>query len=482
MFPLPFLKSRVRPLIPPRVTAQRAASDRVPYSQKIRQPMTVAQRPQVTGNLFTTTLAGQDFVWMGTNRADFYRYLRDHVPIISSAIWSWVHLCATPQSYSMEGPESEKARAAKVLKDLETRVFENPLVRRSGISQLTEQFFLELFTVGSFAGEIIPLADGTGMDYFHTLDPDLIHWERDGRWKAYLVDENDNAFYENTRGGLRPSMSSNTDGQRPTLVRSDHPQRPTLVRSGSGGSDEKRIYLNPERFFFATLGADIMNPRGIEPLASIPFVAQIQEAMLSDMARSARSAGTPRLQIRVHPPQAFQHEGEKEYQARINRYFDDTVSQFQRLDSDDNIFTWDDVEVTMIGGDGNRNFTWRLNREQVIEDVITGLRLYPWVVGRSHGTTKNWVESQFNLLMQIVDSVQGLGASLGNFLRNTELKMKGLSVTTEHKFAPNQDPFLLTRMQARSVEFDTVHKKVLAGYISKDDGARELGYEKAFEE
>jgi hypothetical protein len=138
------------------------------------------------------------------------------------------------------------------------------------------------------------------------------------------------------------------------------------------------------------------------------------------------------------------------------------------------------VEVTIIGGDQNRNFTWRLNREQVIEDVVTGLRLFPWVLGRSHGTTKNWVEAQFNLLMQIVDSVQTLGASLGNYLRNTELRMKGLSVTSEHVFAPNQDPFLLTRMQSRAVEFDTVDKKVQRGYISKDDGARELGYPAAF--
>ncbi len=73
-----------------------------------------------------------------------------------------------------------------------------------------------------------------------------------------------------------------------------------------------------------------------------------------------------------------------------------------------------------------------------------------------------------------------LGASLGNYLRNTELKMKGLSVSTEHLFEANQDPFLLQRMQSRAVEFDTIDKKVQRGYISKDDGARELGYEKAF--
>ena len=431
MFPVPFLKSKHRPLVPPRVAARRAQSGTVPLppSGAVRAP----QKQTVTGNLFTTTLDGQDFTWMGANRADFYRYLRDHVPIISAAIWSWVHLCATPQSYMLEGSQSEKERAVKILADLEARVLENPLIRRDGIKQLTEQFFLELFTVGSFAGEIIPLADGTGIEYFHTIDPDLIQWERDGRWRAFIEDE---------RG--------------------------------------KRTYLSPERFFFAALGADITHPHGIEPLASVPFVAQIQEAMLSDMARSARNAGTPRLQVRIRPPQPFTHENDKEYQARINRYFDDTVSQFSRLEADDNLFTWDDVEVTIIGGDQNRNFTWRLNREQVIEDVVTGLRLFPWVLGRSHGTTKNWVEAQFNLLMQIVDSVQTLGASLGNYLRNTELRMKGLSVTSEHVFAPNQDPFLLTRMQSRAVEFDTVDKKVQRGYISKDDGARELGYPAAF--
>ncbi|MCB1060559.1 MAG: hypothetical protein KDB65_10020 [Calditrichaeota bacterium] len=404
-----------------------------------QQPVVIpSERPDpprnVTGNLFSATLDGNEFVWTGTNRSEFYRYLRDHVPIISSAVWAWVHLCATPQSYALSGSETEKRSAEKILDALDKRMLENPLVRRSGLAHLTEQFFLELFTTGRFCGEIIPLPDGKGIDYFHTIDADLVQWERDGRWKAFLEDD---------KG--------------------------------------KKLYLNPQRFFFASLGADVSNPRGIEPLASIPFVAQIQEAMLSDMARSARMAGTPRLQIKVKPPKAFQHETDKEYQNRANRYFDDTVSQFRQLDPDDNIFTWDDVEITMIGGDSNRNFTWRLNREQVIEDVVTGLRLYPWVVGRSHGTTKNWVEAQFNLLMQIVDSVQNLGASLGNFLRNTELAMQGNLCKSEHIFEPNQDPFQLTRMQARNIEFDTVDKKVKRGYISKDDGARELGYAKAFD-
>ncbi|MBL0062760.1 MAG: hypothetical protein IPP40_15080 [bacterium] len=116
----------------------------------------------MTGNLFSATLDGNEFIWTGTNRAEFYRYLRDHVPIISSAVWAWVHLCATPQSYTLSGSEAEKRNADAILAALEKRMLENPLVRRAGIAHLTEQFFLELFTTGRFCGELIPLPDGNG--------------------------------------------------------------------------------------------------------------------------------------------------------------------------------------------------------------------------------------------------------------------------------------------------------------------------------
>jgi len=421
----PFHKPPPRPRAQPRAEGRRAYRDITPRS--------TTGPPPVTGNLFSATLDGQDFVWLGTNRTEFYRYMRDHVPIISAAIWSWVHLCCTPQSFTLIGTESDKAAARDILSDLDRRIFENPFVRRPGVNHLTELFFLELFTTGRFAGEIVPLADGSGIDYFQTIDADTLRWERERRWTAYAENE-------------------------------------------SG----ERIALDPARFFYATLGSDINDPRGIEPLASIPFVAQIQEALLFDMARSSRNAGTPRLQIRVTPPPPFAHESEKEYQERINRYFDETVSQFARLDPDDNLFTWNDVEVKVIGGDQGRTFVWRLNREQVIEDVITGLHLFPWVLGRSHGTTKNWVEAQFNILMQIVDAVQDMGTSLANWLRNTELRLRGNLATAQHVFSPNQDPFLLPKMQAHAIEFETIDKKVQRGYISKDDGARLLGYMKAF--
>jgi hypothetical protein len=57
--------------------------------------------------------------------------------------------------------------------------------------------------------------------------------------------------------------------------------------------------------------------------------------------------------------------------------------------------------------------------------------------------------------------------------------MHGIQAKSEHVFEPNQDPFQYSRQQAKSVEFETIDKKVRRGYISKDDGARELGYHKS---
>ena len=138
------------------------------------------------------------------------------------------------------------------------------------------------------------------------------------------------------------------------------------------------------------------------------------------------------------------------------------------------------MEIALIGGSGGAPFTWKVNREQVIEDVITGMRLFPWVVGRTHGTTKNWVQAQFNLLMQEVDSIQEEAKAFADWLRNTELQMAGINAKSFHIFAPNQDPFILDKARTSAIIFDTIDKKVKGGYINKDDGAKELGYLKAY--
>ncbi len=367
------------------------------------------------------------FIYTGTNRADFYRFLRDSIPIVSAAIWTWKNLCATPQTYILDGSESETAQARKILKALEKRIHPNRFLRGKGVNRLSEDFFLELFTTGAYAGVIVPFADGSGIDYFHQIDASKIFWEGEGRLKPYI---------EDARGD--------------------------------------KIYLPRDTFFFSALGADIRNPGGIEPLASIPFVVAVEQLMLEDMARSSHNAGNPRIHVKIAPPPRFESEGDSEYVERVNSYFDETVNQFTRLEPDENLFTWSDVEVKIVGAEPGRNYIWKINREQVVEDVITGLKLFPWALGRSHGTTKNWVQAQFNILMQIVDAIQEAGAAFADWLRTTELRMKDNLALPKHRFAPNQDPFLLERRQAQQVHFKTVHSMFQEGYLTKEQAMQEL--------
>ena len=400
------------------------------------QPKAPAETPVGT-DLFGTILSGQQFFWLGHNRSEFYRFMRDRIPIISSAVWTWVHLCATPQTLLLEGSDTAKESAQTILHELDKRILPNPATRQPAIEHIIEQFFLELFTVGRFAATIVLTKDGKSIDYLENHNTDLISWKMvNHRWQPY-------------QKSIEPN---GTDTLIPT-----------------------------ENLFYASFGADVNNPAGTEPLSCIPFVTEIQESLAFDMAKSSHSAGNPRLHIAITPPPAFAHESEKEYQSRINSYFDDTVSEFKNLDPEDTLFTWEDINVKVLGM-GMGNFAWRLNREQIIEDVITGLHLYPWALGRSHGTTKNWVESQFNVLMQVVDSVQNQAIALANWIRNKELELKGSKVTSAHVFAPNQDPFILNKMNARDIEFRTIDNYVRRGYISKDEGAQRLGLPKAHQQ
>lgn len=367
----------------------------------------------------------------GYSRADLYRYLRDHIPVVSAGVWTWVHLCATPQRMTLRGPDAEAARADRLLAALSRRVYPRADGDGRGFERLVESVLLDLFTTGRVALEAKLLPDRSGISHVIAHDASRIVWHTDAQGR----------------------------------------QHPWLE-----GEDAHSRRLLPDTLFFRTLQNDLHQPHGIEPLASIPFVVEIEQRMLNDMARASHNAGTPRLQVRMAPPDRNPGEDHETYTKRINTYFSDTMTQFKHLEPDDNVFTWSDVEVELIGGSGSEGSVWKINREQVIEDVITGLKLFPWALGRSHGTTKNWIYAQYNLLMQIVDSVQLLGSDLVEWLARLELRLRGNLADPRWVFAPNQDPFLLDRNRARLLELERVERLVKGGFISKAQAARELGY------
>ena len=382
------------------------------------------------------------FAFNGANRGEFYRWMRDSIPIISAGVWAWVRLCSTHMSRRIEGSAAERLRAELLLESLDHRILETPYGRGSGLQKLTEAYFLELFTTGRFAGEVVLSANKRSIDHFRFLNPYRIGWEhREEGWVPY----------------------SSEDGA----------DNISKVGEKSLNNSPQELF-DPHTFFYGTLGTDLTNPGGIEPLATIPFVSEIEQMMLEDMARSSHNAGTPRLQVKIGRPPRFDFEDDSDYTRRAETFFDGLVNQFQNLEPDDNIFTWNDVEVTLVGGSG-KQWEWRLNRDQVVEDVITGLKLFPWVLGRTHKTTQNWVQSQFDFLMQMVETYQRSGSDLIDWLCNLELELNGVEATVSHHFSHHPDPFRLERVQAERTEIENAIMLVEKGYITKEESMKRLG-------
>lgn len=371
----------------------------------------------------------------GAFLGDFYSFMRRRVPLIGNGLSAWVDLSSNCPVLEMEGgSDLAQGRAAESLKNLDNRVYEFDF-EQAGFERLIELFFLGYYTNGRFAAEIVPFPSLNGVSHVVLIDPFSIKMRREGG-----------------KVRLYQKLSNN------------QPDR-----------------LLPEgRIFYSAFDPDLKHPYGYSLLDGIVWVVEIKEKMMSDMANASHNAGYPRLHVGIAPPEIIPGEAAIGFVGRADTEFTETVDAFRDLDVDDNIFTWSNVEVKVVGGGQSMDFNWSINFDRVNDEVVSGLRLYPWVLGLSASTTKNWVQSQHDLLMQRVSRGALSGARFLDWIRNTHLRLEGSPVRTKQLFEPIRDPGKLIQERAEKFEFDRVDLMVTRGYISKDEGARRMGLRGAF--
>ena len=365
----------------------------------------------------------------------FYRLISRYYPMASDAVWVWKYLCSTKQHVDFEGgSDAIKNRAKELTSALDARISTMKFVQGGGMDFLINQMFDSVFTQGRFAGEI-------------AVDPNL-----DGIHSVKILDPFKVKFADNSQ--RTPYYCENSNLCKP---------------------------LNENTFFYYGLDMCFDNPYGAAMLDSCWNLMKIADEMLEDMRLSSSNAGTPRLHIKVKQPAQVEGESITDYSARCQDYFDSYMSQFQEIAADDNFYSWDDLTIGSVGGNNNQGFVWKINRQVIDEEIISGFHLYPWVLAKSFSTTKNWVRSQFDLIMSQVESVQGAAKRFSEWIRNTNLKLAGITETTaHHSFIPIRDPARKDVAIAESFEIANAERKTRDGFISPDDAARELSYDKAW--
>ncbi|MCP4608914.1 MAG: hypothetical protein GY845_09395 [Planctomycetes bacterium] len=367
----------------------------------------------------------------------YYSFITRYYPAAGAAVWTWKNLCSTKQEVKFLGnSDSQKKKAVEETLELDKRISPFKFVKTDGMQFLISIFFKYIFTYGRFCGDMILDANNQGVATFKIGDP--------------------------------------------FKVRFDENRIPYVQR----GDSQIYVKANEETFYYYGLNMDWENPYGSALMDSATELMYMAKQMLIDMQLASGNAGTPRLHIKIGQPQKLETEDDEDYTNRINSYFDSYVDQLVDLAPDDNFYSWDDVTVDTIGGwVGGSGFVWRNNRQVLDEEILSAFHLFPWVVGKSSQTTKNWVRSQFDLLLAQVESLQMEAGKFADWLRNTNLALVGINdIRTKHTFSMLRDPAMKDIAIAERFQIANVKEKVLMGIISIDDGARELGEDKAYDQ
>ncbi len=378
------------------------------------------------------TLFAWNSIW-GMNqpfRIRFYRFLRESIPILNSALWTWTRLCASPSLVQIRGSEDPEIvkQAEGIIADLDNRIYQPFNQKAGGIDALIVQFFNSLFTDGMVCGEIVLTPAGDKIDRFYFIDP------------ATLIFE--------LKNGLHWEIFQEQEG--------------------------KKVRLNPDSTFYFGLDAEVNNPVGKSLLTAIPFVSRIEQQLISDMQKTMHNAGYHRLHVQIRPPERPAFESDEAYVSRANSYFKETVNMMKTFSPDDNPVTWNDVEIKYIGPESRQaaSTAWYLNHKAMIEDIAAGLHLDPFMLGYSYGTAQSWAGFKLELVQKQVISLQRVAMRFLEWVRNIELALQGLSVTAEQVFENETGVGKLDKVQAQKIELENVIRKQKEGYIGFEEAKK----------
>ncbi len=416
MFGLPFLKKRDNKSKTPRADlAQRAKSIK---PRRPRQKAGASLKDDYAGISFPADYGYHE-------RITLYRFLREQIPVVNGAIWTWVRLCSSPMEFNPSGSdrEADKTSLNSAIEDLNRRLVPNPYYKSGGLERLSDLFFSSLFVDGAFAGNIEIGNDGRLIGFL-PVDVRKLTFEYEDGWKIY---------HET--------------------------------------SDGKRL-LDPATFIYIPLDDDSIDPRGKSILQSIGFVSRLEQKLLDDMQKSQEKAGYNRLHVLIKKPERRIGEPENDFHDRANSYFDDTVGLFSGIKPSDSVVTWDDIEIKTVapsGGATSATHSWYLSHRAVVEDVCAGVHLDPFMLGYSFGNTRSWAQFKFELVLRQVISVQKPAVRFFEWLVNTHLALSGVNLKTSVNFNNDRINGALERYQSDHEEARRVLELYEAGLFSKEE-------------
>jgi hypothetical protein len=356
-----------------------------------------------------------------------YRFLRDAIPDISDAVWTWKRLCQTGYDVVIsEAPTESAAREARnVIDELDRRVN----CDRGGMDGLLELFYGSLFTYGAGAFEVVL---GRSRETIHDVVPIDVWTVRFGRDEA--------------TGGLAPHQMQ----------------------------DGKAVSIPRDLFLYHGLDCDGTNPYGRSILRSAPFVVKIQQRLLEDMAKATRNTGWSKLHVKYQPGDRQRGESRTDYETRVGGNFDKLKDAVSNLRTDQNLVTFENVDVNVLSG-AQKAQSFYHNHKAIEEQVITGTHLMPILLGRNYGTTETYGTAQYEIVNRQVATVNRAVKRMLERVYNFELSFSGTGARAKIRMRSNRTVDVLKEAQARRTEIENALTLRDEGLLDDTAAAESLG-------
>ena len=355
-----------------------------------------------------------------------YRFLRDAIPDISDAVWTWKRLCQT--GYDIEVVRSSsglaRLRAERLLRDLDMRVNSGD----RGMDGLLDVFYSSLFTYGAAAMEIVLSQSRETICDVVPVDVWTVRFRReDGVLHPYQV------------------------------------------------HDGEEIRLPRERFIYVGLDRDGTNPYGRSMLRSVPFIVKIQQRLIEDMAKATHNAGWSKLHVRYTPEEKQRGESVEAYEQRVRGNFGQLRDKLAGLDADQNLVTYDNVGISLLRGDQHAQIFYE-NHKAIEEQIITAMHLMPILLGRNYGTTETYGTAQFEIINRQVEAVNRSVKRILERLYNFELALMWGEAEARVNMRSNRTVDVLRESQARGREIANAVQLRDEGFVDQETATKLLGF------
>jgi hypothetical protein len=391
--------------------------------EKARSLANKLESPRLSGfELKLPTGAG----YRAQDKLSLYRFLADSIPILNGAIWLWTRLCAAPVEFKFD--KLSESQAARFIKEIDRTLIPSVYQKSGGIETLVNGFFRALFVDGCFGGQAQIQITGDRLAGFEQLDNRYLSFEKQASgWQL---------FYDTESG---------------------------------------RLKLDPASFYFTALDCQSDDPRGASLLSSIGFISHLEQKLIYDMSENLERSGYQRIQVQLKKPDKAPGESEANYIQRANNYFDSTVDLFKSLRPADSAITWDDVQISAVGPNGQgAASSWYLYHRSLVENICAGIHLDPFMLGYSFGTTQTWAKFKFELMMRQIVAVQEKAKGFLQWLLDLEMALRGLPGDVEIVFDNRRVFGSLERYQAEKIAADSIIAQFNAGLLSREEAREKI--------